>query len=124
MKFTLLRGLFAICKANSDSAMPDWASIDGFCSVTRTADELTVICEEAAVPHHVQAERGFICMKLQGPFDFQAIGILESFLGPLANAGVPIFAISTFATDYILVRQEFWGEAFNCLQRAGHELVP
>src|SRR6202521_182138 len=110
MRFKTLPGRFAICKLglNSGSAIPDWATTGTFHSLTRTSDELSIICGEECVPGDVKAERGFCCAQLEGPFDFQSIGILESFLGPLARAGVPVFAVSTYDTDCILIQEKHW----------------
>ena len=69
-------------------------------------------------PHH------WICLKLEGPFLFSQTGVLLSFIEPLSSNGVPIFAISTYDTDYVLVQEEFAGMAIDALQHAGHELWP
>jgi hypothetical protein len=101
--------------------IPEWASSDGgFCSVTRTANELSIVCAENAVPHGVKCERAWPIFEIEGPFDFAATGILASAATPLAEAGVPIFAISTFDTDYVLVKQEHAENAVRTLESAGH----
>ena len=123
MKFKTIEGPFAICRFGPDVIVPDWATSGGFSSITRTPDELSIICEEAVVPSDVKAERGFRCVRLVGPFDFQAIGILESFLRPLAQAAVPIFAISTYDTDWILIQETHWDRALLVLAKAGHGQV-
>ena len=76
-----------------------------FC-VTLTPDELSIVCDQANVPAHVRAERDWIAVKLEGPFPFAMTGVLSSFLQPLAEAGISIFAISTFDTDYVLIKRE------------------
>ena len=91
--------------------------------MARTSHELSIICPEAGVPDHVKAERGFKCLQLEGPFDFQSIGILESFLAPLAQAGVPVFAVSTYDTDCILIQEKQWERALSALIQAGHEAL-
>ena len=121
MKFRVLQDRFAICRLDPGSAVPDWAATGNFSSVTRTADELSIICAETVVPSDVKTERGFHCLQLEGPFDFQSIGILESFLAPLAQAGVPVFAVSTYDTDCILIRAEHWERALSALIQAGHK---
>jgi uncharacterized protein len=65
----------------------------------------------------------WICLKLDGPFSFSQVGILASFIDPLGDAGVPIFAISTYDADYVLVREEFRQTALDALRTAGHELI-
>jgi hypothetical protein len=76
------------------------------------------------VPQDVRAEAPWTCFKLDGPFAFQLTGILASFIGPLAEAGIPTFAISTYDTDYVFVREEFAAAALRTLRDAGHELIP
>ena|ERR1700682_2557312 len=123
MRFKILEDRFAICRLDPGSAVPDWAAKGNFWSVTRTSDELSIICPEAGVPDHVKAERGFHCLQLEGPFDFQAIGILESFLAPLAQADVPMFAVSTYDTDCILIQEKHWERALSALVQAGHDTL-
>ena len=101
--------------------IPDWASSDeGFRSFTRTTDELSIVCAENAVPAGVKYERGWRVFRIEGPYDFAATGILVSAAAPLAEAGRPIFAISTFDTDYVLVKQEHVENAMRALESAGH----
>ena len=102
--------------------MPDWAaSATGFVSITRTPDELSVVCPEGTVPAGVRVETGWALMKLRGPFPFDQVGVLASFASPLAAAGVSLFALSTFDTDYVLVKEERVGAAVEALRAAGHE---
>lgn len=124
MKFTTLRGPFTICNLDAAAAIPDWAAAGVFSSITRTSNELSIICEEANIPPDTRAERGYSCLRLEGTFDFQAVGILESFLAPLAQSGVPIFAISTYKTDWILIQEKHWETALSVLIEAGHEILP
>ncbi len=100
--------------------MPDWAGGGGFLSLTRTADETSVVCAQDAVPANVAAEPGWRALKLLGPFDFGEVGILAAVASPLADAGVPIFAVSTFDTDYVLVKQDRLPDAIRALEAAGH----
>jgi hypothetical protein len=122
MKFTTVPGRFAICKLGAASAIPGWAATKPVFSITATPDELSIICLEASVPDGIQAERGFLALQIEGPFAFDAIGILQSFLAPLAKASVPMFAVSTYDTDYIFIHEKHWPQALRALQQAGHEL--
>jgi hypothetical protein len=124
MRFRTLHGLYAICKLDAAAAIPDWAATGAFSSITRTSDELSIVCEEANIPPDTRVERGFSCLQLEGPFDFQAVGVLKSFLEPLAQSGVPIFAISTYDTDWILIQDKHWENALSVLIDAGHEMIP
>jgi hypothetical protein len=103
-------------------ALPQWAlTDDSLCSLARTDDELSIVCAAVHVPAECRAERGWAVIKLLGPFPFDAIGVLASFAQPLAAAGVSLFALSTFDTDYILVKRAELGTAVVALTRAGHE---
>ncbi len=124
LKFRWITGSFAVCRLPPDAALPAWALEGLFSTITRTADELSIACPEENVPAGVKADKGWICFKLEGPFPFSQTGVLSSFIGPLAESGVPIFAISTFDTDYVMVKDEFAGATLEALQEAGHELWP
>jgi hypothetical protein len=118
----MVPGEFAICRLAPDAPIPDWIGAAPFLSITRTVDELTVVCLANQVPNEVTTDKGWFCLKLEGPFPFSMTGVLVSFLDPLKNS-VPIFAISTFDTDYVLIGEEFAGVTFQLLRNAGHELI-
>ena len=107
-----------------DAAVPDWAVKGEFSSVTRTADELSIVCRVENVPPGVRFPNRWICLKLEGPIPFSQTGVLLSFIEPLSRNGIPIFAISTYDTDYALIQEEFAEHALRLLQEAGHELQP
>ena len=114
----------------ANAAVPSWAQAGGFFSVTRSADELSIVCNEHVCEEHVcddqrlpdgvRVERGWVALQLEGPFPFSMTGVLASFLQPLAEAKIPIFAISTFDTDYVLVKREDLERAQKALATAGH----
>ncbi len=122
-----------MCRFASDARIPAWALEGGFFCVVRTRDELSVVCREDActedacredrIPDGALAERGWMALKLEGPFPFSMTGVLASFLQPLAEARIPIFAISTFDTDYVLIKRENLERAEVVLGAAGHERV-
>ena len=114
-----------MCRLGSDARIPAWAFADEseFFCVVRTADELSIVCAEDRIPDSVRAERGWPALKLEGPFPFSMTGVLASFLQPLAEAEIPIFAISTFDTDYVLIRCGDLELAVRALVAAGHEKV-
>jgi hypothetical protein len=127
-KFSVVPGTYAICRLPSMADVPPWASAAGeFTSVTRTADELSIVCEEARVPgpepEGFRREGGFALIKLHGPFPLDAIGILASVAKPLAEAGISLLAIGTFDTDYLLVKRTHAERAVAALTQAGHVLV-
>jgi len=122
LKFRRLPGSYAIVRLAPDVPVPDWATKGDFTSITRTADELSIVCPTENLPPEVHSPHRWICLKLEGPFPFEQTGVLLSFIEPLSSNGVPIFAISTFDTDYLLIPEEFaW--AMDVLREAGHELV-
>jgi len=95
----------------------------GFLSITRTEDELSIVCAEDVAAGLARVDSGWRAMKVQGPFAFDQTGILASFLDPLAVAAIGIFAVSTFDTDYILVKSENLAKALAALKQAGHHLI-
>ena len=118
----------AVCRFASDARIPAWALEDGFFCVVRTSDELSIVCREDVcredrMPDVASAERGWVALKLEGPFPFSMTGVLASFLQPLAEAHIPIFAISTFDTDYVLIKRENLEQAVVALGAVGHENI-
>ena len=107
LTLSVMPAQYAVVRLDASSVIPTWA-IQGaeFFSVTKTDDELSVVCQEKRVPHGSKVEKGWRCLKVHGPLDFGLTGILYSLSKPLAEAKISIFAISTFDTDYILVKQE------------------
>jgi len=102
--------------------MPAWASESKLLSVTRTPEELSIVCEQRPVPASAQCEPGWRCLKVEGPLDLSLTGILASLTVPLAQAGIAIFALSTFDTDYLLVKDKNLEEAARVLRQAGHRI--
>lgn len=124
LKFRRLSGSFAVCHLPADSAVPAWAtSDDHFSSITRTADELSIVASFDNVPVEYRHDPQWTCFKLEGPFPFSSVGVLSSFIVPLGEAEIPIFAVSTFDTDYVLVKQEDADSAVRALKMAGHEFI-
>lgn len=108
--------LFAIVYLDPSSQVPSWAcERSDFFSITKTVDELSIVCSEVLVPRDVKAEKGWKGLKVEGPLDFSLTGILASLSLPLAEAKISIFAVSTFQTDYLLVKQENFQRATEIL---------
>jgi uncharacterized protein len=122
LKFRWLVGPYAIVRLAPAAAVPDWAVRGEFTSISRSSEELSVVCPAENLPADVQSPHRWICLKLEGPFPFSQTGVLLSFIEPLSTNGIPIFAISTYDTDYVLIQDEFAGMAISALQQAGHEL--
>jgi uncharacterized protein len=123
LKFRRLNGLYAIVRLAADAPIPPWAAYGEFTSITRTPDELSLVCPTDNLPADVNSPHRWTCLKLEGPFPFELTGILLSFIQPLSSNRIPIFAISTFDTDYVLIQEEFATRALELLRQAGHELL-
>jgi uncharacterized protein len=121
LKYRICPERLAVCKLAADAPLPSWAQEEGFFCVTRASDELSIVCEDRRVPEGVPAERGWSALKLEGPFPLSMTGVLASFLLPLAEEEIPIFAISTFDTDYVLIKGEDLERAVRALGTAGHQ---
>ena len=118
----LLPQRLAICQLPADEAVPAWVS-GPFVSVTRTAGELSIVCAEGLAPAGTKCECGWRMLRVAGPLDFALTGILAAIAAPLADAGVSIFAVSTFDTDYVMVKEENLGKAVESLRAAGHSVA-
>jgi RimJ/RimL family protein N-acetyltransferase len=115
-------GRFAVCKLPPGYAIPDWATAGDLFSVTLTPEELSVVCRQELVPAGTHAELDWRCLRVAGAMPFTLVGVMASLSGPVASAGVGVFAISTFDTDYLLVKDADFGAAVAALRRAGHSV--
>ncbi|MBT3275230.1 MAG: ACT domain-containing protein [Spirochaetales bacterium] len=117
MKITFLEDELSICRMKPDTQVPHWAADSFFSSVTKTTDELSIVCESRCIPDSAALERedGWISIMVEGPLPFSLTGILASLTVPLANADLGVFAISTFDTDYILIKKKDAEKARNVL---------
>jgi hypothetical protein len=124
MELTLvvLEPELAVCKIGPDQSIPPWSTKGQFFSLTKTADELSIVCEQSQVPQGVESEAGWRALKVLGPLDFGLTGILASIANPLAAASISIFALSTFDTDYVLVKASQLELAQTVLSKAGYEI--
>jgi len=120
---TALPGSFAIVRLAADAPLPPWATQGGFFSVTRTSDELSIVCAADQVPRGVAAEMEWRALQVKGPFALSEIGVLAALAAPLAEAKVSLFAISTFDTDYLLVSEKQLHTALAALRHAGHRIA-
>ena len=120
LTLTLLADALAVCRLSPDAAVPKWALSALFSSVTRTADELSVVCAAAGVPDEIVAARDWRALRVDGPLDLALVGVLAALAVPLAEAGVSVFTVATYDTDWILVRAAQVEAACAALERAGH----
>jgi hypothetical protein len=111
---------YAIVRLHPGAELPDWVDKGPFRSVTRTDHEVSVVCRDHDVPEGESAERGWRVLELVGPLDFSLTGVVASLVDPVARAGIPVFVISTFETDYLLVRQGDLDRTAEALETAGH----
>jgi len=119
-----MQGRYAVARLEPQAEVPTWARSSTFACVTRTRHELSIVCDEAAVPAGVTAQRGFCGLCVNGPLEFSETGILASLAGPLAEAGISLFALSTYDTDYLFVPAAQEREAVEVLLAAGHTVRP
>src|SRR5690242_13206261 len=122
-ELTVLSESLAVVRLAANSPVPLWATQGEFFSVTRTSDELSVICSAARVPSGVAAETGWRALKVKGPFALSEVGVLAALSATLAARKVSLFAISTFDTDYLLVPGSQLDAAIAALRSAGNEVV-
>jgi uncharacterized protein len=111
----------AVCRLEPESAIPEWVR-GTFVSVTRTAAELSIVCDEEAVPSGIVADRGWRVLETVGPFAFDVTGVAASLSGTLAGAAIPLLLIATYDTDYVLVKSELLARAVEAFRAAGHEV--
>jgi len=111
---------YAVARLEPGSDLPEWVDKGPFRSVTRTEHEVSVVCRDHDVPEGESVDRGWTVLELKGPLDFSLTGVIASLVEPLAAAEIPIFVISTFETDYVLVRSTDLARAADALESAGH----
>jgi hypothetical protein len=121
VKLFLLDDLFAIAKLSSSEPLPLWILNGKFFSITKTEDELSVVCEQSLLPKEFKAEKDWRILKVQGPLDFALTGILSSISKPLADSKISIFAVSTYETDYVLIKAGDLKNAILALKSVGFE---
>lgn len=123
LDLTLLPDTLVVCRVPAGAGAPAWLEGEAFVSITRTPEETSVVCRAEVVPQGVRAETGWRALRIAGPLDFALTGVLLSLLEPLAAAGVSVFALSTFDTDYLLVRESALDDALAALDAADHRIA-
>jgi uncharacterized protein len=128
LQLFVLPNTFAVSKFPAQSALPPWLDMTAphlFLSITRTDEELSIVCEDALIPTNFSeeaTEKGWSALKVQGPLEFSMTGVMATLSAALAAVGISLFAISTYNTDYLLVRHESLERAIRALQNAGHTI--
>jgi len=123
LTLTILPDQFAVCRLSPDTDIPAWSRNEEFYSITRSRDELSVVCLSKDVPENIRAECDWRALKVRGPLDFSLTGILAAIIDPLSEAKIPIFTISTYDTDYVLVREDSLSQVVAILSGQGHSIV-
>jgi hypothetical protein len=120
LTFTILRETFAICRLEKDASIPDWVFQGGLFSVTRTNDELSIVCPQINVPKGIVCNQGWSCLKIKGPLDLSSTGIISLVASALEKENISLFSISTYDTDYVMVREKALEKAIFTLTEAGY----
>ncbi|MGE5254884.1 MAG: ACT domain-containing protein [Planctomycetaceae bacterium] len=118
----LLPETYAVCRLEKKAPIPKWGIKGGLSSITRTEEELSVVCLEKQIPRAVKKEGGWRVLKVEGPLDFSLTGLLASLTAPLAREGISLFALSTYDTDYLLVKEGKLEKAIQGLREEGYEV--
>jgi len=119
LRFRLLTGSYSVSRLPAGAPWPVWLPPDGLVSVTRTTRELSVVCDSAAVPSGVQREDGWRALELAGPIPLETTGVAAAFTAPLGRDGISVFVISTYDTDYVLVKEQNLDRAIDSLRASG-----
>lgn len=117
MILTLLPDTFAIVRMGAGE---EWTG--DFFSITRTAEETSIVCRETRVRAGMHADRGWQCLKVEGPIPLKTVGVMADLATALARAGVSIFPIATYTTDYIFIKGDQVAAASDALRAAGHSV--
>lgn len=120
LKMKLLEGIFGVCRLSSEDNIPHWCLQSEIYSITKTKDELSILCDLKFIPQGIKCEKPWKALKIEGPLDFALIGILSTISTLLAKNSISIFAISTYDTDYILVKEKDMDNAIKVLSNEGY----
>ena len=123
MTLEILKKTYAICRHERSVQVPAWLLDSEFVSITRTSDELSIVCADEQVPPSAEAQRGWRLIRVQGKIDFSVTGVMASIAQPLADAQISMLPIATYDTDYILVKSENLERAVLVLKSAGFHVM-
>jgi hypothetical protein len=122
IKLQKMDGTYCISRLDGDCPIPAWADGEGFVSISRNGDELSIVCRQERVPAGVTVDLEWVCLKFIGPFAFGETGIVMSVIRPLSENGLGVFVVSTFDADCLLLKQADFERATLLLEAAGHTL--
>jgi hypothetical protein len=123
IKLILLKEIFAVAQLEKGGSFPNWAITSELWSITATQDEISIVCRQDIVPAQVKSEKDWRCLKVDAVLDFSLVGILASLTLPLAQEGISIFAMSTFNTDYLLIKEIDVDKTIMVLLNQGFEIL-
>ena len=123
MKLKILDGFYSVCKLPFSSPIPVWASEGKFYSITKTDEELSIVCESVYIPEEVKKEENWKIIEIVGPLDFSQIGIIHKISAVFKDTGVSIFVISTFNTDYLMFKVDFENIIVEVLKKNKYEFI-
>lgn len=123
LNLRLLKDTYGVCRLNKDDSIPSWAFDGEFFSITKTNDELSIVCLENNIPSDIKYEKFWKILKIEGPLDFSLVGILSKISSLMAENNISIFAISTYDTDYILIKKEKIDSAVNILEKDLYNVI-
>lgn len=122
LRISILPLRLAVARLAPDAPYPPWIR-GAFHSVTRTDAELSIVCDDSAVPNDVQAERNWRVVRVEGPIPFEVTGVAAGLVAPLAEARISVFLMATYDTDYLLLKDASFPRALEVLRAAGHEVA-
>ena len=123
LQLSLLKDKYGICTLPNTAPIPDWALTQSLASITRTEKELTIVCRLEILPSQYQSDLKWRCFKIDGSFDLNQIGVISSISSPLADAGISIYVISTYDTDYFLIQEQNLEQTISILSSSGHYIT-
>ena len=123
LQLSLLKDKYGICTLPNNAPIPDWATAQSLASITRTEKELTIVCRLEILPSQYQSGLNWRCFKIDGSFDLNQIGVISSISSPLADAGISIYVISTYDTDYFLIQEQNLEKTISVLSDIGHNIT-
>lgn len=118
----LLEEKYGVSRLEKDQPLPFWCQKGELYSITKTGEEMSIVCCEQYIPENIKCERDWRILKVEGPLDFSLIGILASISTLLAKNNISIFALSTYDTDYILVKEKDVNNSITALRNEGYEV--
>lgn len=119
-QFKILEDLYSICKLPPNDDIPDWMNINKFYSVTKTDEELSILCVQQNIPNDIECEKDWKVLKINSKLDFSLVGVISQISKLLAENSISIFVISTFDTDYICIKEKDLLKSIEILKQAGN----